>query len=69
MYFDSFSALLHMDGHGAFVWAAYGITLAVIVALVVSPLLKQRRFFIIQRMQLRRDQGRSPSSNPVNSSY
>ena len=26
MRFDSFQAFLQMDGHGLFVWAAYGIT-------------------------------------------
>lgn len=31
MKFDSFAALLSMDGHGGYVWAAYGITLLVIV--------------------------------------
>ena len=25
MMFESFSALLHMGGHGQFVWSAYGI--------------------------------------------
>ncbi len=56
MYFDSFSALLAMDGHGPFVWAAYGITTFVLVSLVVNPLLRKRRFMIQQRMQIRREQ-------------
>ena len=30
MIFDSLSAFIQMDGHGLYVWAAYGITLAVL---------------------------------------
>ena len=57
MYFDSFSALLAMDGHGSFVWAAYAIATVVLVGLVVTPLQKKRRFLTQQRMALRREQG------------
>ena len=57
MYFDSFTALMHMDGHGAFVWSAYAITFAVLITLVISPIMKKRRFIKQQRMQLRREQG------------
>ncbi len=44
MYFQSLDSLLYMDGHGAFVWAAYFITAAVITAILVSPGLRRRRF-------------------------
>jgi heme exporter protein D len=54
MYFDSFQSLLAMDGHGSYVWAAYAITALVLTCLVVNPLLKKRRFFVQQRMQIRR---------------
>lgn len=57
MYFDSLSAALTMDGHGAFVWSAYAITFAVLIALIVFPLLRQRRFFREQGDRLRREQG------------
>lgn len=30
MYFDSFSALIEMDGHGRYVWMAYGIFVLVL---------------------------------------
>jgi len=30
MKFDSLEALMLMDGHGAFVWMAYGVTLVVL---------------------------------------
>ena len=48
MYFDSLSAVLHMDGHGGFVWAAYAITLVVLVLLLVAPGRRQKKF--LQRL-------------------
>lgn len=54
MYFASFADLLHMAGHGVFVWASYGITFACLVLLTLYPLrrkqkllaaIKQRRLF------------------------
>lgn len=43
--FDSFASFMVMNGHGPFVWAAYGITLIVLVYLLVSPVLQSRQFF------------------------
>ena len=37
MYFDSFQAALSMDGHGAYVWVAYAITLTVLAWIVIAP--------------------------------
>lgn len=31
MYFQSFEQLIHMDGHGVYVWSCYGLFIAVIV--------------------------------------
>lgn len=42
MYFDSFADFLFMEGHGSFVFAAYGITLFIILLLVYLPLQKQK---------------------------
>ena len=42
MYFDSFEAIVHMDGHGAFVWAAYAITALVLVMILLAPRLRAR---------------------------
>jgi heme exporter protein D len=44
MYFDSLSAVLTMDGHGAYVWSAYAISLLVLALLVRAPLRRQRAF-------------------------
>lgn len=63
MYFENFTALMHMDGHGVFVWSAYAITFVVLATLVISPMLKKRRFISQQRMQLRREQGPSVTTS------
>ncbi|MBT8139384.1 MAG: heme exporter protein CcmD [Gammaproteobacteria bacterium] len=42
MYFDSLTALLNMDGHGAYVWGAYAISMFVIAVCIVQPLLRYR---------------------------
>lgn len=41
--FDSLAAFLHMDGHGAFVWAAYGVTFLALAALALQPRLQRRK--------------------------
>ena len=43
MYFDSLTALWQMGVHGAFVWSAYGICLALIVVNVVWAVHRSRR--------------------------
>ncbi len=43
MYFDTLGQVLQMDGHGAFVWAAYGITLAVVFTLLILPRRREQR--------------------------
>ena len=58
MYFEDIPALLAMDGHGAFVWAAVIISVLVMASQVITPILRTRRFFVQQRMQLRREQSR-----------
>lgn len=54
MYFDSLQAALEMDGHGSFVWSAYGITLLVLGLTIVLPLLRQRRLLRELRGEVRR---------------
>jgi heme exporter protein D len=43
MYFDSFEALLAMDGHGMFVWSAYLVPAAVLAYMLLSPVRRRRR--------------------------
>ena len=56
MYFENWQALLAMDGHGPYVWAAYAISVAVLIALVVMPLRRQRKFERDQQQWRRRQQ-------------
>ncbi|AQA18812.1 heme exporter protein CcmD [Halioglobus japonicus] len=57
MYFDSFQTLMHMDGHGPYVWAAYAITLAVIVLMLLLPGRRARAQLRQVAGELRRQQG------------
>ena len=42
MYFDSLGAALAMDGHGAFVWSAYLITMLVLATILLAPRRRRR---------------------------
>lgn len=41
--FDSIQDFISMSGHGPFVWISYGVTLAVMGYLIVSPVLRKNR--------------------------
>lgn len=61
MRFESLSALVQMDGHGPYVWAAYGIAFAVLAVNLWWPRHASRSFFRSERAAraraLRRGQG------------
>jgi heme exporter protein D len=42
MYFASLQELIAMNGHGPYVWGAYGIGFVVIAALVYWPIQRHR---------------------------
>ena len=56
MYFDSFQSVLLMDGHGAYVWAAYLVTLLVIVTVLSIPVRQRKRFLLQLAADARRSQ-------------
>lgn len=56
MYFQSFSDVMTMGGHGGYVWSAYGISFIVVAYLVLLPLARKKRFFRDQVRRARRDQ-------------
>ncbi|MBE9539161.1 MAG: heme exporter protein CcmD [Proteobacteria bacterium] len=56
MYFDSVSAALHMAGHGVYVWSAYLITVAVVAAVLVLPLRREKAFIRQLQGTLKRQQ-------------
>ena len=43
MSFSNWQDFLEMGGYAAYVWAAYGLSLAVLAASIAGPLLRQRR--------------------------
>jgi heme exporter protein D len=57
MYFDSLHAVLAMEGHGVYVWLAYGMTLAVIAAVIIAPLRRRHRLLQQLAMEQRRSRG------------
>ena len=68
MYFDSVHAALWMNGHGIFVWSAYGITLLVLAQLLLWPWSRRRRLLRELRGEQRRRARPSLSSEPGASS-
>ena len=55
MYFDSLQALIAMDGHGPYVWGAYGMCFVVMAALVAAPIRRQAALKKQIRQQARRE--------------
>lgn len=55
MYFDNTQALLYMEGHGVYVWSVYAVALVILVALVVAPMLRKRRFVAEELRRIRRE--------------
>jgi len=51
--FESLASFIAMNGHGSFVWAAYGISFLVMSYLLVSPMLQRRQFFRQQKRLMR----------------
>jgi heme exporter protein D len=49
MRFESWAAFIAMDGHGPYVWAAYGLAVLVIAFNLVIAWRGHRRFFRLQR--------------------
>ena len=54
-YFDSFADFLAMGRHGPYVWAAYGIALAIMVGMVIAPVQRSKAIRKMIQRQLRRD--------------
>ncbi|MFV8817431.1 heme exporter protein CcmD [Haliea sp. E17] len=61
MYFEDFHALLQMDGHGGFVWAAYAMALLVVASVLIIPLRRRRRLLRDISGELRRAGAHTPS--------
>ena len=61
MYFDSFQALLTMNGHGIYVWPAYLITIVVIMAVLIAPVRRSNRLLEQLAAQIRRTESATVS--------
>ena len=46
---NEFATFLAMDGHGLYVWLAYGIAWAALIAIGARPILSRRRFLAMHR--------------------
>ncbi len=57
MYFDSLQAVLQMEGHGPYVWAAYGITCIVLLSMLLAPRRRSRQQLRQLAGELKRQQG------------
>ncbi len=55
MYFQSITELIAMNGHGVYVWSAYGIGFAVLLALVWRPLARHAKLCEEIRRQIDED--------------
>ena len=64
MYFDSLSAALQMEGHGAFVWSAYLISLLVVALMILAPLARERKLIGHLKAQHRRQAGQPIADKP-----
>ncbi|WP_226667198.1 heme exporter protein CcmD [Microbulbifer aggregans] len=63
--FDSLAAFLAMNGHGPYVWAAYLVAVAVLVALAVTPAMRQRRMVREFSRQVRLEEARRRAAKPA----
>lgn len=53
--FASFAQFVAMGGYGLYVWASYGLALAILLGNVLVPLWQWRRFMIAAQRRLRRN--------------
>lgn len=64
-YFDSWAEFFQMGGHGPYVWACFLITWVVLAYLLISPIVRRRRWIrrqaaLQRRASMARTQGQAP---------
>lgn len=59
MAFDSFGALIVMEGHGPYVWTCYGVFFLLMAAIIVWSLRQRRQAIAQQRRLMTRPPARS----------
>lgn len=63
MIYASVDELLHMNGHGSYVWVSYGVTVLALLWLAAAPLLRRRRLLADIARRARRDAAAGGSTN------
>ena len=58
MIFDSFAALMEMDGHGGYVWAAYGITMTALALNLYWPRRVRQKYIEAEKQIISRNEAR-----------
>lgn len=67
MKFDSLAAFLYMGGHGLYIWAAYALTLMVVVLSLWWPRVVRRRFVALEKRALLRADNKASHQKNANS--
>ena len=62
MAFDSLSALIHMEGHGSYVWTCYGVFFLLLGLLAWWTVLERRQVVRAQRFQQQLNTARADDS-------
>ena len=65
MYFENFQALMHMDGHGVYVWSAVAVAVVALLWLIIAPLAKQRGLLKEISRDIQREQDRQHATNNI----
>lgn len=71
MFFDSFSELFAMGGHAPYVWAAWGVTAALLLGAVIHARAERRQLLRQLKRRVRRESrlaGRSAEAQPIQTS-
>ncbi len=63
MVFANLDELLHMGGHGPYVWVSYGVSVVALAWLLVAPLLRRRALLRDIARRARRDANRNPQED------
>jgi heme exporter protein D len=50
------SEFFHMGGYATFVWTSYGLTLAIFVANIISPMLQRKKVISRIKRMIKREQ-------------
>ena len=59
--FENLSAFIEMAGHGPYVWAAYGVSVAVLIWLLLRPISQKREVLRQIARELKRKENISES--------